>query len=75
MAYFSNGSEGMYLEAQCCECLLPGDAPCPVLLAQLNHNYEQFDEEGSPNKVAEILNILVNEKGDCQMMPLLDQFK
>lgn len=75
MVYFSNGTEGEYLDNQCAECLLPGDAPCPILLMQLNHNYEQFDDEGKKNKVSEVMNTLINEKGDCQMKPLLDKFK
>lgn len=73
MAYFPNGSAAEYLDNQCCQCILPEDAACPILLVQLSFNYEQLDSEGKPNKVAEVMNALINEKGDCQMKPLLDE--
>lgn len=73
MAYFPNGSAGEYLDNQCGECPLPMDAPCPILSVQLDYNYEQHDKEGLRTKVSEVLNRLVNEKGDCQMKPLLDK--
>lgn len=72
MAYFSNGSEGEVLDNQCCECRLPFDAPCPVLLAQITYNYDQF-KDGKETEITKLLNILVDEDGVCQMKPLLDK--
>lgn len=44
MVYFSNGCEGMVLDDQCQRCLLGQDA-CPVYLVQLQHNYDQVEED------------------------------
>ena len=46
MAYFSNGTEGIVLDAQCSVCPVGRnpDLPCPVLLVQLAYNYEQVGE-------------------------------
>ena len=49
MAYFSNGTEGMALDEQCCKCIhgVTEDGellPCSVLFLQLNWNYEQENE-------------------------------
>jgi hypothetical protein len=75
MAYFANGSEGMYLDIQCHLCPIPYNAPCPILAVQFNYNYEQFDKDGKKTKLSEAMNMLVNDKGDCQMKPILDELK
>jgi hypothetical protein len=72
MAYFSNGSEGMVLDAQCAKCKIPNDAPCPILFVQMNYNYEQFTD-GKRNKISEVLDSLVDKEGNCRMKPILDQ--
>jgi len=71
MAYFSNSSEGMILDEQCMECYLPDDAPCPILLVQGLYNYDQM--KAGNKKLREAMNILINDKGGCQMKPILDQ--
>jgi len=74
MAYFSNGTEGEILDAQCADCPVGSDfeAPCPVLFAQSNWNYKQIDKKGSRKTMAaDILNVLVNEKGQCQMRKVM----
>ena len=72
MAYFSNGTEGDILNQQCCDCPLPDDSPCPILLMQLTFNYKQIIN-GKPSLASEVMNTLVNKKGECQMKPLLDK--
>lgn len=74
MAYFSNGSEGMVFDAECCDCILY-DKNCPIFLAQIECNYEQCN-----NPVAtKILNMLVKQDENyryigCQLKPILDQY-
>jgi hypothetical protein len=64
MAYFSNGSEGMSFDDQCCRCKY-GQEPCPIALVQSSYNYEQLkDTTGTARK---ILNTLVKEDGTCTM--------
>ncbi len=75
MAYFSNGSEGMYLDAQCDACPIPMEAPCPVLYVQMTYNYEQLDGDGKEGKVSEVMNCLVDKNGDCKMKPILDKLQ
>jgi hypothetical protein len=78
MAYFANGTEGSYLDEQCFDCPVgkDPDAPCPVLLVQSLWNYEQFDEKGNRvGPVKEILDTLINEKGDCQMRKVMKESK
>ena len=70
MAYFSNGSEGMILEEQCARCPL-GEKPCPITLVQLLYNYKQV---GIPT-LRDAMNHLINEQGQCQMLPLLTESK
>lgn len=66
MAYFSNGSEGMALEAQCAECPL-GDGPCPVYGAQMVFNYEQVG-----NDLAErIMDNYIGSDSQCRLRPLV----
>lgn len=72
MAYFANGAEGSILESQCSDCILPDDAPCPILWMQMEWNYDQL-ENGEETKVSEVMNLLIDEKGYCQMKPLLDK--
>lgn len=71
MAYFSNGAEGGYLDAQCGECPLRDDAPCPILLVQSLYNYEQLDKGNG--KLREAMNLLIDEGGNCKMKPLIEQ--
>lgn len=66
MAYFANGTEGEYLDAQCGDCPL-GEKACPIMGVQMLFNYDQI---GVP-KLREAMNYLVNERGDCQLRPLL----
>ena len=63
MAYFANGSEGAVLDEQCAECL-PHD-PCPIAWVQLEYNYTQCS--AGQEKMAELMNCLVDEKGNCRM--------
>lgn len=70
MAYFSNGSEGCALDAQCSDCRIPNDAPCPILWVQMTYNYDQLDKGNE--KLREAMNCLVNERGECQMKPIID---
>lgn len=71
MVYFSNHSESESLEKQCSDCLLPNDAPCPILLVQMTQNYEQCKND----KLREAMNTLIDEDGICQMKPLLEKYK
>ena len=80
MAYFSNGSEGETLEAQCRDCPLGygwedpnqsemfGDVreprPCPTYAIQGFYNYDQV-EKGN-EKLRDAMRFLVNDKGECQ---------
>jgi hypothetical protein len=74
MAYFSNGSEGEVLDEQCADCPIGRhpDAPCPVLLVQSLYNYDQCEE--GQEKLREVLNLLINEKGICHMREVLLKF-
>jgi hypothetical protein len=74
MAYFANGTEGDVLDSQCGDCKIPDDAPCPILMAQVTFNYDQFTD-GKTNHASDILNTLVDAKGICQMKPLLDALR
>ncbi len=73
MAYFPNSSAGAILDNQCYKCPIPDDAPCPIIYVQTIYNYEQLDEDGKETKVTEVMNCLVNEKGICQMKPILEE--
>jgi hypothetical protein len=68
MAYFSNGSEGEYLENQCADCPL-NDKHCPVFRVQMRYNYDQVSP--GQEKLRAAMNLLINEKGDCQVRPLV----
>jgi hypothetical protein len=70
MAYFSNGSEVLFLDEQCSECLINDDDPCPILLVQLEFNYVQVNKGNE--KLREAMNILIGKDGVCRMKPLLD---
>jgi len=69
MAYFPNGTSGEVLDKQCGECILPDDAPCPILWVQMTYNYSQLDDGNELLK--EAMNCLVDEEGACKMKPLL----
>jgi len=71
MAYFANGTEGMILEEQCCECPVASDAPCPILWVQITYNYDQI-EKGKRTLVSEVMDCLVDEKGQCKMKPIIE---
>ena len=63
MAYFANGSEGMYLDEQCEHCIF-GNKACPIYEAQYMYNYDAVN-----NKVAtDILNTIVDKDGNCRML-------
>ena len=71
MAYFANSTEGFVLDNQCGECMLPDDAPCPILLAQTHWNYDQCNNP----QLEKCLNMLVDKDGICQMKRVLDKMK
>ena len=71
MAYFPNGTAGEVLDDQCSECPVDNEAPCPVLLVQTAYNYSQFYDGGNA-RLIEAINLLVNEKGICQMKPIIE---
>lgn len=70
MAYFANGTEGDVLEEQCSTCPL-GEKGCPIIHVQMMYNYDQI---GIP-KLREAMNMLVDEKGKCQLRPLVVDMK
>ncbi len=70
MAYFSNGSEGEYLDNQCAECPL-GEVACPVRHVQDNFNYDQVAK--GQEKLREAMNLLISPEGKCQLRPLVLQ--
>jgi hypothetical protein len=71
MAYFANGTEGMYLDEQCCYCVygLDENEPCPIYHAQLTFNYDQLEND----KLRECLTMLVDKSGNCKMKEVLDK--
>lgn len=72
MAYFSNGTEGMILDEQCAVCIHEDqDAGCPIALVQMLYNYDQIGNDD----LQAAMNILINEKGRCQMKPLIDKLR
>jgi len=72
MAYFSNGIDGNRLDVQCGECPY-GQSFCPIWGVQHDYNYIQCDEKEKNLKNA--LNILIDEKGICQMFELIKEVK
>jgi hypothetical protein len=73
MAYFPNGRAGMYIDEQCAECIhADPEAGCPIALVQMEFNYEQLND--GETRLRRCLNLLVDERGDCQMKPLIDKF-
>lgn len=72
MAYFPNGSAGEHLENQCGACLhgRDDDIGCPIAHVQMEYNYSQ----GGNEDLEAAITIMINEKGDCQMKPLIDKF-
>jgi hypothetical protein len=74
MAYFPNGQAGLYLDEQCMDCLHDDpDVGCPIAFIQMEYNYTQLDK--GQEQLREALNYLVNEKGDCQLKPLINKEK
>lgn len=72
MAYFANSTEGSILDKQCAECIIPDDAPCPILSAQMTYNYDQC-RDGQEN-LRDCLNMLVSDDGGiCLMKQILDK--
>ena len=66
MAYFANGTEGMYFEEQCSKCKY-GNDPCPIAFVQAFYNYE-----AAKNKIARsILDDLVQDNGVCRMYEMM----
>lgn len=74
MAYFSNGTDGMTLEAQCQNCPVgqDPDAPCPVLLQSLMFNYEQCKD--GQEKLRECMNLTIDEDGKCKMRDVMLEY-
>ena len=68
MAYFANGSEGEYLDAQCGRCPL-ADKMCPIKYVQMRYNYDQLDNGQEKLKAA--MEILIDKDGNCKMFPLI----
>ena len=69
MGYFSNGSEGEYLDSQCGQCLhLYNDGACPVALVQHLYNYKQ------KKQLRKALNMLIDEHGDCHVKIAIDKY-
>lgn len=67
MVYFPNGSAGEILDAQCAIC--PAfDHQCPVALVQCLHNYDQCNHP----EFESAMNILINERGLCQLKPVIE---
>jgi hypothetical protein len=67
MAYFPNGTAGMYYEEQyCSRCVHfrgpDGDSGCAVWLLHLLFNYEQVNDDDHPIRV--MLNTLIPETED-----------
>lgn len=73
MAYLPNVTAGEHLDNQCWECLhgMNDRIMCPVYFAQINYNYTQCSPGNSD--LREVLNCLINEKGDCQMKTVIQQ--
>ncbi|WP_319583912.1 hypothetical protein [uncultured Pseudodesulfovibrio sp.] len=77
MAYFSNGTEGAMWEAENCAICVLGQQACPIQIAHLQGNYDQYKGDG--NQLAmDILNILIPRRADgyashCAMRVLLEQ--
>lgn len=73
MAYFANGTEGLYLEEQCDSCIHGADESqsimCPIYLVQQEYNYKQNDD----GDLRDCLNHLINNQGVCQMKRTLDK--
>ncbi len=69
MAYFPNGSSGEVLDAQCADCPVGKheEHQCPVRLVQMLYNYDQFDKQGKRTQMSELMDVLVNDNGECQM--------
>lgn len=65
MAYFANGTEGLYLDEQCCGCLygLDEEVLCPVSAVQNIYNYDQIGND----KLREAMDLLIDKKGICRM--------
>lgn len=72
MAYFSNSSDGEFLDIQCADCIHEDpDAGCPIALVQMMFNYDQIGN----NKLRDALNMLVSKDGICKMKPFIDDLK
>lgn len=73
MAYFSNGTEGLFLEEQCESCLhgMKDDLMCPVMHVQLEYNYKQIDDHNKDLRAA--MNLLVDEQGNCLMKAAMEK--
>ena len=73
MGYFANGSEGMYLDEQCDECIHEDpDAGCPVYFVQMEFNYLQHKDGNGDLKKA--MDLLINEFGDCKVKEMIDKY-
>lgn len=75
MAYFPNGTAGEVLENQCDECIhgLNNDVMCPVHYVQAVFNYDQVRQR--EKKLRTAINMLINEKGECQMKVVLEKVR
>lgn len=68
MPYFPNGSDpsAVRFAVECLACP-HGEAPCPVALVMLTHNYDQCGNE----KLTEAMDLLVADTGECKMKGLI----
>lgn len=78
MAYFANGTEGMILDEQCCNCFYIMDTDkepksCPVHFVHLTYNSDQLKKGNEQLRAA--LNLLVNQNGECQVKKLVDEMR
>lgn len=73
MAYFPNGSAGEIFDNQCAGCLHNDpEVGCPIAFIQTHYNYDQLNEGNK--QLREAINFLVDEKGQCEMKPLIDKY-
>jgi hypothetical protein len=63
MAYFSNGSEGENLDAECMRCRF-GEQWCPIFAVQVKYNYEACNIPVA----RKILDDLIKDDGTCAML-------
>jgi len=73
MAYFSNGTEGMYFDEQCHNCIhgMNDEVMCPIVYVQTTYNYDQLNKGNE--QLRDAMTYLVDERGDCQMKKVMEE--